>query len=193
LENNQKKMRIVSGFLKGKKINFLKSATTRPLRDYVKENIFNIINHSNLINVTLANANILDLYSGVGSFGIECISQGAKKSSFVENDNNALIVLKKNLNNLKIENQTEVFNEKIILFLNRLSNKNKFEIIFFDPPFAENFFIEELKVIKNSTIYKKKHLVIIHREKKSEDDIEKIMYILLIKKYGRSRVIFANF
>jgi len=193
LENNQKKMRIVSGFLKGKKINFLKSATTRPLRDYVKENIFNIINHSNLINVTLANANILDLYSGVGSFGIECISQGAKKSSFVENDNNALIVLKKNLNNLKIENQTEVFNEKIILFLNRLSNKNKFEIIFFDPPFAENFFIEELKVIKNSTIYKKKHLVIIHREKKSEDDIEKIMNILLIKKYGRSRVIFANF
>ena len=186
-------MRIVSGFLKGKKINFLKSATTRPLRDYVKENIFNIINHSNLINVTLENANILDLYSGVGSFGIECISQGAKKSTFVENDNNALIVLKKNVNNLKIENQTEVFNEKIILFLNRLSNKNKFEIIFFDPPFAENFFIEELKVIKNSTIYKKKHLVIIHREKTSEDDIEKIMNILLVKKYGRSRVIFANF
>ena len=46
-------MRIVSGFLKGKKINFLKSATTRPLRDYVKENIFNIINHSNLINIKL--------------------------------------------------------------------------------------------------------------------------------------------
>ena len=51
-------MRIVSGFLKGKKINFLKSTTTRPLRDFVKENIFNIINHSNLVNVKLEIVNV---------------------------------------------------------------------------------------------------------------------------------------
>ena len=88
-------MRIISGFLKGKKIDFLKSATTRPLRDFVKENIFNIIKHSNLINVKLENASILDLYSGVGSFGIECISRGAKKTTFVENNSTALITLKK--------------------------------------------------------------------------------------------------
>ena len=88
-------MRIVSGFLKGKKINFLKSTTTRPLRDFVKENIFNIINHSKLINVTLENAHVLDLYSGVGSFGVECVSRGAKKVTFIENDNNALFLLKK--------------------------------------------------------------------------------------------------
>jgi|TARA_B110000037_G_C16971021_1_gene445025 16S rRNA (guanine966-N2)-methyltransferase len=88
-------MRIVSGFLKGKKINFLKSETTRPLRDFIKENIFNIINHSNLINIKLENASVLDLYSGVGSFGIECISRGARKVTFVENDNKALDLLKK--------------------------------------------------------------------------------------------------
>ena len=72
-------MRIVGGFLKGKKIDFLKSVITRPLRDFVKENIFNVINHSNLINIKLKDAKVLDVYSGVGSFGIECISQGAKK------------------------------------------------------------------------------------------------------------------
>ena len=91
-------MRIISGFLKGKKLDFLKSSTTRPIRDFVKENIFNIINHSNLIHIKLKNANILDLYSGIGSFGIECISQGASKSTFVENDSKALSILKKNLN-----------------------------------------------------------------------------------------------
>jgi len=95
-------MRIVSGFLRGKKIDFLKSTTTRPLRDFVKENIFNIIEHSNLINTEIKNANVLDLYSGVGSFGIECISRGAKKITFVEDDKKALIILKKNLSNLKI-------------------------------------------------------------------------------------------
>ena len=186
-------MRIISGFLKGKKIDFLKSSTTRPLRDFVKENIFNIINHSNLINTRLKNTNVLDLYSGIGSFGIECISQGAKKSTFVENDNKALVVLKKNLHNLKIENQTEVFSEKIISFFNKSRNKDKFEIIFFDPPFAENFFIEELKLLKNSTIYKKKHLIVIHREKKSKDNLEKIINVIFTKNYGRSKVIFGNF
>ena len=186
-------MRIISGFLKGKNIDFLKSKTTRPIRDFVKENIFNIINHSNLINTKLENTNVLDLYSGIGSFGIECISQGAKKSTFVENDNKALVVLKKNLHNLKIENQTEVFSEKIISFFNKSRNKDKFEIIFFDPPFAENFFIEELKLLKNSTIYKKKHLIVIHRDIKSKDDLSKIVNVLLVKTYGRSKIIFATF
>ena len=186
-------MRVISGFLKGKKIDFIKSKTTRPLRDFIKENIFNIIKHSNLTKVRLENANILDLYSGVGSFGIECISRGAKKSTFVENDNNALITLKKNLNNLNIGNQTEVFNGKITSFLNRFNNKVKFEIIFLDPPFAENFFLKELKIIKDATIYKKNHLIIIHREKKTKDDLEKIINIHSTKIYGRSKVIFGYF
>ena len=61
-------MRIISGKLKGKTILFTKSNITRPLKDSVKENIFNILLHSNLIKVDLVNSNILDLYSGVGSF-----------------------------------------------------------------------------------------------------------------------------
>ena len=73
-------MRVISGFLKGKKIDFLKSSTTRPLRDFVKESTFNVLIHSNLINIPLENANVLDLYSGVGSFGIECVSRGVKKN-----------------------------------------------------------------------------------------------------------------
>ena len=186
-------MRIISGFLKGKKIDFLKSATTRPLRDFVKENIFNIIKHSKLSNVKLENANVLDLYSGVGSFGIECISRGAKKTTFVEKDNKALIILKENLNNLKIEDQSEIFNTKIITYFSKLNNKDKFEIIFFDPPFSEDFFIEELKIMKASTFYKKKHLIIIHREGKSRDNLENVINIFLTKNYGRSKVIFGNF
>jgi 16S rRNA (guanine966-N2)-methyltransferase len=186
-------MRIISGFLKGKKIDFIKSKTTRPLKDFVKENIFNIINHSNLINIKLENANVLDLYSGVGSFGIECISRGAAKTTFVENDNKALIVLKKNLNSLKINEQTEIRNEKTISFFNSLTIKNKFEIIFFDPPFAENFFIDELKIVKDSMIYKKKHLIIIHREINSKEEINKIINIVLTKNYGRSKVVFGIF
>ena len=186
-------MRIVSGSLKGKKINFLKSTTTRPLRDFVKESTFNVITHSNLINVSLENSNILDLYSGVGSFGIECLSRGAKKTTFVENNNNALMVLKENITQLKIEKKSMILETKVISFLSRLKKSDKYDIIFFDPPFSENFFINELNMIKNSNIYNKNHIVVVHRERKSQDNLSGIMNVFLTRNYGRSSVLFGNF
>ena len=116
-------MRIISGYLKGKKIDFLKSATTRPLRDFVKESFFNIIKHSNLINVPIQNSNVLDLYSGIGSFGIECVSRGAKKITFVENNSQALSILKNNILQLKIDKKCKIFETKILSFLNQLKKK----------------------------------------------------------------------
>ena len=186
-------MRIISGYLKGKKINFLKSTTTRPLRDFVKESTFNVIRHSNLINVSLENSSILDLYSGVGSFGIECVSRGAKKTTFVENNNNALIVLKENITQLKIEKKSKIFETKVISFLSRLKKSDKYDIIFFDPPFSENFFINELNMIKNSSIYNKNHIIVIHREKKSQDNLSGVINVLLTRNYGRSSVLFGDF
>ena len=89
-------MRIISGLLKGKSINFLKNTKTRPLKDSVKENIFNILIHSNFMPTKFDEYNVLDLYSGFGSFGIECISRGAKKVTFIEQDVDASNVLKNN-------------------------------------------------------------------------------------------------
>ena len=86
---------IISGLFKGKNLNFAKNSITRPLKDSVKENIFNILNHSNLFDIQIKNANILDLYSGIGSFGLECISRGAKKVKFVEQNKISSKILKK--------------------------------------------------------------------------------------------------
>ena len=72
-------MRIISGTLKGRPIKFLKNTNTRPLKNSVRESIFNILSHSKKIKVNISNSEILDLYSWIGSFGIECVSRGAKK------------------------------------------------------------------------------------------------------------------
>ena len=61
-------MRIISGYLKGKKLELPKDKLTRPLKDMVKESIFNILSHSKNINIDLTNSIILDLFSGSGSF-----------------------------------------------------------------------------------------------------------------------------
>ena len=146
-----------------------------------------------MINVSLENSNVLDLYSGVGSFGIESISRGAKEITFVENEKEALNTLRRNIEYLKIENKSTIVPNKIIRFLDRLNTKKIFQIFFFDPPFAENYFINELKIIKNSNIYSKDHLVVVHRDKGSKDNFSDILNVLLTKTYGRSKIIFGNF
>ena len=185
-------MRIISGKLKGKIISFLKNSDTRPLKDSVKENVFNILKHSNLIHARIEKANILDLYSGVGSFGLECISRGAKKVTFVEQDKKAFNVLKENLIQLSIMNQAAIINDKIENILNKNDN-SKYNIFFFDPPFADEKFIQNLNLIKKNNIYEKKHVVIIHREKSSNDFLSETLNTLIIKKYGRSKIIFGVF
>ena len=75
-------MRIISGTFKGKKILQPSDKTTRPLKDLTKESIFNIIKHSNLLKIEVENSKVLDLFSGVGSFGLECLSRGASNVFF---------------------------------------------------------------------------------------------------------------
>ena len=106
-------MRIISGKFKGKSIKYIKSSLTRPLKDSVKENIFNILNHSKEIKVKIERSCILDLYSGTGSFGLECLSRGAKEVTFVENNSNALNLLKKNILDLSTVDNTEIIKDRV--------------------------------------------------------------------------------
>ena len=77
-------MRIISGKFKGKKILEPLDKNTRPLKDLAKESIFNIKKHSNKLSFNLENSNILDLFSGVGSFGLEALSRNANYVTFIE-------------------------------------------------------------------------------------------------------------
>ena len=77
-------MRIIAGKYKGIKLYVPTNKKTRPLKDMVRESIFNFLIHSNKISFELARSNILDLYSGTGSFGLECISRQAALVVFVE-------------------------------------------------------------------------------------------------------------
>ena len=78
-------MRVIGGSLKGKKLLIPLDKSTRPLRDMVRESIFNILDHSSKVSKDINNSKVLDLFSGTGSFGIECLSRGAKEVVFFEN------------------------------------------------------------------------------------------------------------
>ena len=186
-------MRIIGGRFKGKKISFLNNNTTRPLRDLVKENIFNLIEHSNKVQVNLTQSTVLDLFSGVGSFGLECISRSAKKVVFVERDNLAFSILKKNINDLLVKNQAESFFLDIENFLEKLKPKNEYDIIFLDPPYKNSSNASILELIKKTKIFKDPHLVIIHKEYSDTENFENLLKIIFIKNYGRSKIVFGTF
>ena len=186
-------MRIIGGKFRGKKILYTNSSITRPLRDYVKENIFNIITHGKSFKINLEKTNILDLYSGIGSFGIECLSRNAGQVVFIEKDPLAFSILKKNINNLKIENRSKLIFEDIEHYFKSLNTKEKFDLIFLDPPYKNISFIEVMSIIKEKKIFTKNHKVIIHRERKYDGELDKIIKIELLKNYGRSKIIFGSF
>ena len=185
-------MRIISGEYKGKKINYIKSSTTRPLRDIVKESIFNIINHSNSIEVEVTNSKILDLYSGTGSFGLECFSRGAKEIVLVEKDPQSISVLKKNLNLFSYNKKIKLFERKVDEFLVEFSKKNYFDIIFLDPPYQDKNLDNLIINIKKKKIFKNQNLVIVHQEENNKNKLTNLLRVITIKKYGRSKIIFGN-
>ena len=186
-------MRIISGSFKGKKILEPKDNNTRPLKDLTKESIFNVIKHSNKFKIDLSNSYILDLFSGVGSFGIECLSIGVKKVIFIENYKGVLPVLKKNLLSLNSNQnykiiEKNIYNENLFLELN-----HKFDIIFLDPPYKDKNLENLLNEIKDQKILNINGIIILHRHKKEVDSFPSSFKIIEQKVYGISKIIFLSY
>ena len=185
-------MRIISGNFKGKKIIEPKDKNTRPLKDLTKESIFNIITHSNKVSIKFNNAKILDLFSGTGSFGIECLSRGVDHVTFVENYKGILPILKKNLDSLKSIKNYKIIENNIFKNFNLGKLENKFDIIFLDPPYKESNLESILVNIENKKVLNKSGIIIIHRHKSEQDIFPKNFKIIEEKKYGISKIIFLS-
>ena len=134
-------MRIISGRYRGMVLAEFKGRDIRPTADRVKESLFNILSND------IAGARVLDLFCGSGNLGIECLSRGAAFVQFNDISKDSIAVLKKNL--ARIEGDYSVTN---LDFRACLSAKKSFDIIFIDPPYAEEFGREALDIISNGNL-----------------------------------------
>ena len=161
----------------------------------IEENLYNDKNKI-LLNIGGGNFKhdkwkILDFYSGVGSFGLECLSRGAEKVTFVERDRKALEVLKKNISGLSIPDNSVTLVDSIKKVIDG-NKKEKINIFFLDPPFADKNYLNNLQLISKNKIFKDDHIIIIHRERNSDDNLNTILNVLISKNYGRSKIIFGK-
>ena len=167
---------IIAGKYKGRKLSYINNNDVRPTQAKVKKSIFDILGPLN-------NKNILDLYSGVGSFGIEALSRGASHLTCVEINPSVFKILLKNISNICKDDDVKLHRTSTNKFLNM--NNKKFDIIFADPPYGDFDFFETKDLI--SKFLSKNGIFCMEMKKtkliKNKDDIR-------IKYYGNTQVVF---
>ena len=184
-------MRIISGRARGTKLYTLEGyETTRPTLDRVKEALFS------KINMELPESIVLDLFSGCGALGLESISRGAEKVYFCDKSPKAVDMIKKNLDKTKLKDKATILNNDYIDCIDKIKNI-KFDIIFLDPPYKENFSKQAIKKISESKLLKNEGIIIVETDE-PERDIKEIENINIdykiydLRKYGRASLIFLK-
>ncbi len=179
-------LRVISGKARGLKLDSPKNQDVRPTTDRVKESLFNIINPY------IRESNILDLFAGTGSLGIECLSRGAKNCVFVDKSKDSINIIKSNVKKARVENESTILNVDFKDAVKRLSSQNqKFDVIFMDPPYYENMFIECLKIIDElNLLYEDGIIVVEHDTKDLFDESIGNLVKSRDKKYGNTTLTF---
>ena len=132
-------MRVMSGIAKGIQLKTPKGMATRPTADRVKEALFSIIQFD------LPGARILDLFGGTGQLGIEALSRGGKSAVFVDERDDSCKLIRENLTRTKFLDNSRIVRSDYAAYLRQCSEK--FDIIILDPPYAEVFLENSLKLI----------------------------------------------
>ena len=186
-------MRIIAGKLKGSTLFMTKDKKTRPLTDLARESIFNLLSHSNKISLQLKESNILDLYAGTGSFGLECLSRQAKNVFFVEKEKSTIKILEKNIEKLKVKKKAKIFFDDVFDQIKKQGVMlSKFDLIFCDPPFKDNNMGKLIELIFNKNLLKESGVIVLHRNKATKEKLPNNFKILDERVYGISKILFGK-
>lgn len=174
-------MRIISGKYKGRKIEGYTIDGTRPTMDRVKESLIGTIQNK------LVDSNCLDLFTGSGAVGLEFLSNGAKNCVFCDSNAKVIEVLNNNIKNLKVSEEYKTIKGDYRVILKQLrEEKQKFDIIFLDPPYKLNYIMPAINLIKEYELLNDNGLLICEYE---DEKINNLNYqIIKEKKYGSKNI-----
>lgn len=158
-------MRVIAGEFKSRRLRAVKGQKTRPTLDQVKESLFSRLGD------LVVDARVLDLFCGAGGLAIEALSRGAASAVLIDLDRQAREVALHNLRSLELESRSEVLGGDACRVIRRLaSREDRFDLIFVDPPYFENFGPAVLSTIKEGKILRPSgRLVFEHHKKESPD------------------------
>ena len=135
-------MKIISGSFKGRPIKISKENSFRPTLSRIREDVFNLLEHNNILNVNFKDSVFYDLFCGSGSIGIEALSRGAKKVIFNDIDNLNIQSVKNFLIKTELDNY-EIYNNDA--FTNKGLISEEVNIVYIDPPY-----ISDIKLVEKN-------------------------------------------
>jgi len=126
-------LRVIAGALKGRRLKPPTWDGLRPTSDKLRETLFNILAPR------IAGARVLDGYSGTGALGIEAISRGAARVTFVDNDRRAQALIADNLARCGVEGGYAIIRASVAVAIDDLGAApvEPFDIILLDPPYDD--------------------------------------------------------
>ena len=148
-------MRVITGKARGIQLKTPDGMLTRPTADRVKEALFSIINFD------IPGAKVLDLFGGTGQLGIEALSRGASSAVFVDAREESCKLIRENLKRTKLESDTKVIRSDYLDYLRRC--REQYDIIFLDPPYAEEFLENAIKRITEIDILRSNGIIVAER------------------------------
>lgn len=177
-------MRIISGQFKGRKLKTLDGMNTRPTADRVKESLFNILGSR------VYDANVLDLFAGSGSLGLEALSRGAVNCVFVDSSKAAINIVEENIKLCRQEKNSRLINKDYMEALKLINEK--FDIIFVDPPYSKG--IELVVLDKAKNILAENGVMIVETDQTDipPDEIDRLVKYDS-RKYGRTIISFYTY
>ena len=162
------RMRIIAGEFKGRFIKVPQSDKIRPTTDRVRETLFNLLNNR----ISFNDISVLDIYSGSGSLGLECLSRGASEVHFIEKDFFIYNNLLENIKSLGVVEQCKVFKQEAIRFTSQ-KPKIKYDLILADPPFFKDDIYKVVENIKLNGHFSNECIMVIERSiQTKEKDIK---------------------
>ncbi len=176
-------MRIIAGEFRSRKISTVETNSTRPTTDKNRESMFNMLGfHIN------KETTVLDLYAGSGSLGLEALSRGAKYAIFSDINDDAINVIKVNIEALKLENRAVVHKGSYNKILRNLKKfDEKFDLIFLDPPYKLDVINKNIEYIRENCLLRDGGLIVCETGK--EYIINPQSYeVLKEKNYGITKV-----
>lgn len=150
------KMRVIAGKARSLVLKTIEGMDTRPTTDRIKETLFN------MIGTWLPGCEFLDLFAGSGAIGIEALSRGASRATFVENNPAAAKVVRENLTHTRLNTQARMFQLDVFAALTEMGNRGyAFDIIFMDPPYNQLLEKKVLEHLSASSILAEDAVIIV--------------------------------
>lgn len=145
-------MRVISGIAKGRKLLAPNGQKTRPTADRVKEGLFSAIQFE------IPGRRVLDLFGGSGQLAIEALSRGATEAVIVDYDGDAVRLIRENLRMTGLSENARIVRDDYLHFLR--CTADRFDLIFLDPPYAENYLENAMKCISEIDILRDDGIII---------------------------------